>query len=205
MSRKKINLYLNYREILIRIGDVKDGIYKEKKTRNKKWAELIGVSESLVSQLHPQKPRVEIKEPSLEYIIAVANKTGKPPEWYLYGDMPTTDKENNLISEPHSAFDANRKPHFCGPDWTDDDIRYCKQLKKILDSKNEVIVPAIISNLAAFEHSVTEEKRKSKEIDDLKSGMKKKSSEMKDLKKRLMHLEELTDPAGPNTGTDEVE
>jgi hypothetical protein len=93
MSRKKIDLHLNIREILGRIETVKDEIYPEKKTGNKKWANLVSVSESLISQLHPRKPRNEIKEPSLEYIIAVARATKKPIEYYLYGDstqMPTS-------------------------------------------------------------------------------------------------------------------
>ena len=191
----KINLDLDFDEIRKRIELVKADV------KPSTWAKYLVVSKNIVTNIHGETKQ----RPSLEYIVAVARFTGKPVEWYLYGDQNPTDKGTNLISEPHSALNADKKPHFCGPDWTDDDVRYCKQLKKILDSKNPVIVPAIISNLAAFEYSVTDEKRKSKEIDDLKSGMKQKSGEIKDLKKRLVHLEELTDPAGPSTGTVEAE
>ena len=187
---------LNYDEIRRRIELDKNEYSKT----SKDWAIYIGVEESAVSNFHRKK---DPRKPSFEYVLAVAYKTQKPAEWYLYGHP---DPEPAMLSEPQKPYmkDANR-PSFCDSTWSDDDIRHCKQLKKILDSKHPVIVPAIISNLAAFEHSVTSEKERTVESDDLKAGMKKKSNEIKELKKRILHLEALTDPAGRYTGTDEAE
>jgi len=69
---------LNFDEIRERIeldiGDTKPG----------KWANKLGCSKSLVSNVHGESKR---QNPPLPYVIAVAKFTGKPIEWYLYGDL----------------------------------------------------------------------------------------------------------------------
>jgi hypothetical protein len=158
MSRKKIDLHLNIKEILGRIEAVKDEIYPEKKTGNKNWAILVGVSESLVSQLHPRKPRNEIKEPSLEYITVVALATRRPYEWYLRGDKAALN-----IHEQRIPWRKDLCP-FCG-DMPDDIKALCKRVKDIMESGHRSAVPALLSNITAFEDSVEQDEdlRKLKE------------------------------------------
>ena len=172
MSRKKIDLHLNFKEILRRIQTVKDEIYQEKKTGNKKWANLVGISESLVSQLHPKKPRKEIKEPSLEYVTAVARVTEKPYEWYLYGE-----KEPHSIHEP-ITYNKPEEHHckFCG-DMTDEIKALCKKVKEIMESGHTIAVKALESNIDAFEDSV------------------KQAKEIEKLKETVLHHSKLLDPA----------
>jgi hypothetical protein len=161
MSRKVIDLHLNYNEILNRIEAVKDEIYPEKKTSNKKWANLVGISESLVSQLHPRKPRKEIKEPSKEYIIAVARVTGKPVEWYLYGETESqgikdlTASYNTSEITPHAVherpIDAGKAQRCLCSDMTEEERELCKKFKAILKSKNTGFAYSLKTMIAVFD------------------------------------------------------
>lgn len=191
---EKFDLSLNFNSICTRVGiDMENH-------KSGEWADMIGVSKRLISNVHGKK---RSQNPPIPYIIAVARHTGKPAGWYLYGTK--SPAVSHVVSESQVSYEQNDRPSFCGQDWSDEDVQRCRQLKKILDSKHPVIVPAILSNLAAFEYTITVEKDKNEAVETLKSGMKKKSSEIMDLKKRIMHLEELTDSAGPNTGADEAE
>ena len=81
---KIFDLELNFDEIRERI-EIDKSQYKAVR-----WAEFLKVSESLISNVHAKKKK---QNPPLPYIIAVARFTGKPVEYYLYGDskqMPTS-------------------------------------------------------------------------------------------------------------------
>jgi hypothetical protein len=51
---------------------------------------------------------------------------------------------------------------------TDEIKAHCKSVKKIVESRHLVIVPAFLSNLAAFEHSVIIERDQDADIKKLK-------------------------------------
>lgn len=166
---------LNYDEIRKRIELDKDQYAK----KGKDWAKYIGLLPTAISNFHRKKnPR----NPSFEYILAVSYKTKKPAEWYLYGIPAEQEKQQEVVK---ADLDSER-PEFCGTEWTEEDILYCKQLKRILDSKHPVIIPMLVSNLAALEHLVNEEKKKSRKI--------------KNLEKRIEYLEALNEKE-LNTGT----
>lgn len=191
MSRKFIDLSLNYDEIRTRI-EMDMCPYKKID-----WAKKVGVSQSLISNVHKNRGKSSDKiSPSLEYIVAVARFTGKPVEWYLYG----TPVGAGAGEAPPSGRQAGHPLDDCG-DWSPEDIRCCKQLKSILDSRHPVIVPAIQANLAAFEISVRSDRDRAGEAAKLKANLMKKTNEIKELKKRILNLEALADPAGPSTGT----
>ena len=154
---KKLHLIFNYSEIKARIEIDKDQ-YKVGE-----WAKNVGMSVPSISNIHGKSSRIN---PSLEYVIAVARFTGKPVEWYLYGDAKP---EVHLVKEPSAPYD-------CGEHWSDEDIHRCKQLKKILDSNHPIIKPAIISNLDAFEHGIDQ------------------ANNIDILTKRVNHLEDLIKP-----------
>lgn len=162
---KKIDLSLNYIEIKKRI-ELDKANYSASE-----WAARLNISKSSISNIHGKGSRIN---PSLEYIIAVARFMGKSIEWYLYGNT----ERPGLTS-----------PSIGGPDWSGEDVRLSQQLKNILDSKHPVIVPAIVSNLAAFELSVEMEKTQAGEI--------------KRLKKRVSDLEDSI-KQGPRTDCGEA-
>ena len=95
----KFELRLDFDEIRNRIE------LDMSKIKPGEWAKAIGISKSLISNVHGGSKR---QNPPLPYIIAVARHTGKPVEWYLYGEMTTqftgTISESQLslihISEP---------------------------------------------------------------------------------------------------------
>ncbi len=182
MSRKKIELNLDYNKIMGRINACKAEIYPEKKTDNKKWAALVGVSESLVSQLHPKKQNTKTKEPSLEYILAVARVTGKSIEWYLYGE--------NWDRAESAAPAANPAKDFPPAHWPEEMRRACRQMQKIFlsDYDHDVIKPALMATLAAYEASIDNELLHTTEI--------------KELQERL-HILEETISGGKNTNSGE--
>lgn len=168
----KIDLSLEFDKIRRRIED------DQKEFKPSEWAKRIGVSKNVVTNIHGATRQ----RPSLEYIVAVSRFTGKPIEWYLYGTPAEQEKQQEVVK---ADLDSER-PEFCGTEWTEEDILYCKQLKRILDSKHPVIIPMLVSNLAALEHLVKEEKKKSRKI--------------KNLEKRIEYLEALNEKE-LNTGS----
>jgi len=109
-------------------------------------------------------------KPKFEAILKICEIFDCDFNWLLAG------KETQ--GTPRTDIDEE-SPEFCGTQWTEEDILYCKQLKRIFDSKHPVITPMIISNLAAFEHIVNEEKKKARKV--------------KNLEKRIEYLEELNE------------
>ena len=169
---KLIDLSLDYNEIRKRI-EIDKAHYKAGE-----WAKLTGASKNVISNIHGRSGR---HNPSLPYIIAVARVTGKPIEWYLYGKQP----EDQVKAVTEEAFMAQ---------WPEEIKNACRQLKEILLSDHPVIKPALLSNLAAFQHSVREEKAH-RERDG------KQDEEIGKLRKRIRFLEER-DQGERRTGTD---
>lgn len=85
---KKIDLQLNFSAIRQRIENqkmhYKPGV----------WADMVGVSKSVVSNVHGTTKQ----NPSLEYIIAVSRATGRSVDHYLWGDP--SEQNNRKDSEP---------------------------------------------------------------------------------------------------------
>ena len=83
---KKIDLKLEFDAIRKRI--------EEDKNTHKPgvWAELVGVSGSVVSNVHGKSQQ----KPSLEYIVAVSKATGKSVDYYLWGPQADQEKPEDL-------------------------------------------------------------------------------------------------------------
>lgn len=177
---KKFDIHLNYNEIRDRIAlDIGN-------KRPTDWAEFIGVTNSLISNVHGKSKK---QNPPLPYIIAVARKIGKPIEWYLYGEKQSVQfaAETRPEYRPGQSSAADDPLAGCS-----EEIRKaCLKLKDIYESKDEVIVPALQANLAAFHDSIGR-----------RITIKKLGEDLDHLKREVQHLKELNDPAGPLTGTD---
>nr|WP_319495135.1 hypothetical protein [uncultured Desulfobacter sp.] len=93
---KKINVSLNFDEIRARIEefkkDIKPGI----------WANKLGVSINVVSNIHGKTKQ----KPSLEYIIAVSQITGKSVDYFLWGEQIGNNEINNNFKIPQKGQDA---------------------------------------------------------------------------------------------------
>ena len=156
---KKIDLSLNYTEICARIeadmGNIRPSI----------WADKIKVSINVVSNIHGEKGN---RHPSIEYAVAVSRATGKPIEWYLFGDSHA----NPAIAEVNKNYKSNNTLMY---DWPEEHLRACRLLKEILDSGDDKAIGAILFNLEATKGTV----RKNSQID--RSGKK-----AKELKKKAM-------------------
>lgn len=72
---KKIDLQLEFESIRERIEEYKN------QHKPGVWAELVGVSGSVVSNVHGKAQQ----KPSLEYIVAVSKATGRSVDYYLWG------------------------------------------------------------------------------------------------------------------------
>jgi transcriptional regulator with XRE-family HTH domain len=93
---KKINVSLKFDEIRERIEefkkDIKPGI----------WADKLGVSINVVSNIHGKTKQ----KPSLEYIIAVSQVTGKSVDYFLWGKKIGKNEINNKFKIPKKGQDA---------------------------------------------------------------------------------------------------
>lgn len=153
MPRKFIDLLLDYEEIRKRITLDMTSFKKYE------WADKVKVSKSLITGIHKEEGKKGKRtNPSLEYIIAVSNFTGKPVEWYLYGRWPALTSVDSHHTAKEEKSDKNDTPDFlCGCD--DEIIDACKDVKEILESGNETIAPALVANIKAFKHGVRQDKR----------------------------------------------
>lgn len=142
-------MHLNFNEIRKRI-EIDNANY-----RSKDWAGLIGVSVSLVSNIHGKSKK---QNPPLPYIIAVARAMKRPVEWYLYGEMPPGPEAS--VPEDPQVRDA------------------ISQLKEIFASNDKLIIPALQTNLAAFHGAI----KRAVVIRELKEDVKLLKSEVKHLK-----------------------
>lgn len=148
---------INYNDIRVRI-DIDKNEYSKS---GKEWATYLGVEESTVSNFHRKNnPR----NPSFEYILAVAYKTGKPVEWYLYGTQPPVLRTES-VNESAESYTSG-----VGLEGALADLPYFQILKTILESDDEVTKKAIKANLEAFAESISragEIKKKLETIDSL--------------------------------------
>jgi len=163
----------------INFNDIRKRIETDKNqyaAKGKDWAGYVGVLPTVVSNFHRGKnPR----NPSFEYILAVAYKTGKPVEWYLYGETPSG---SDIIKEPAANYGS---PEECSPE----NLHYFQMLKTILESDDEVTKAAIKANLVAFEQSIT------------RAGeLKEKLESIKSLSSRLSNVEKALNESGPGAG-----
>ncbi len=126
---KKFDLSLNYDDIRIRLEDAMSG-YKPAQ-----WAKYIGVSVNIIANIHGK-----VKQPpSLQYIIAVARKTGRPVEWYLYGE------ESDAMSN-------------CSIGCDEDLMDLCRKVKAIIESKTHW-ADSLRSNIKSFKKGLDNDKK----------------------------------------------
>ena len=157
MHRKYLELNLNFEEIRKRISLDKG------KHKNIEWAKLLQVSPSLISQVHPKVATKASKSPSLEYVIAVARFTGKPVEWYLYGETnppPIRKLPQPLGDKPTRLYHPLLKDPKFWSNWSDEDIDVCAQVKQIMDSNHPVLKPLMIQAISHFQQTIKAEKRR---------------------------------------------
>lgn len=96
----------------------------------------------------------------------IRNKFGVSIDWLLTGSDPTPVMSYE-IRETGSPYVSSPPCPYCSG-MTDEMKRLCNTLKDIIDSKHPVIVPALLSNLEAFKHSVDKERKQDEDIDKLK-------------------------------------
>ena len=89
---RKIHPALDFKAITRRIEKVMAGY------RRSAWAEKVGVTINVVSNIHGASSR---QNPSLNYILGVSVATGKPMDYYLWGEDPTkpSGPQANIIRE----------------------------------------------------------------------------------------------------------
>ncbi len=159
---------MNYFKLPLKFKEIRERIeIDSNKYEAGKWAELIKVKKSLISNVHGKNKK---QNPPLPYIIAVAQFTGKPIEWYLYGSPQTT----HTVAESGAGYNEN---FMCG--WTEEQKEACRILKEILDSGDKIAIAAILSNLAAFRESIRKNSRidkLEKDVRELKKGRRSSSS-----------------------------
>ena len=156
MPRNFIDLHLNYDEIRARISQDKG------KLRHKEWAEKIQVSPSLIAQIHPKVISQSTKQPSLEYVIAVALYTGKSIRWYLFGK----EGPPPLRVPPEGPGGIWHHPLLKDPcfwnKWTPESVEVCSKVKRILDSDHPHVKPLLLTGVDCFLNVIDSETTKAK-------------------------------------------
>lgn len=152
----KIDLGLDFQAIMARINKEKD------KCERGEWRKKINVSSKIITNVHG---KVEQK-PSIEYIIAVARGTGRPIEYYLWGDE---ENQNEIrLSMGGKSLDKNKNIS---------DL--LESARRVLNSGHPMAVEALERNIKYFAHAIEIEDRLSvaetsikemrKEFDNLKN------------------------------------
>jgi len=146
---KKIDLSLNYDEIKKRIELDKE------KHKVGEWAKHTGANSASISNIHGKKTKTN---PSLEHIVAVSNFTGKPTEWYPHGRWPAPPPANiSLAAEELNPYKNNLGDFLCGCRKRTTDAR--KDIKEVLESDNDSVADALLSNIKVFKHAVKQDQR----------------------------------------------
>jgi len=146
----KFNLSLNFNEIRQRI-ELDIG-----KTKPNAWAGRIGVSKSLISNVHGKSKK---QNPPIPYVIAVANVIGKSIDWYLYGKTPE-NQNIQKIADPRGEYNTvdTSNTGAC-PIKCDDTLRdICRDVKHVMEEDGE-FADALKANIKAFRKSVDIERR----------------------------------------------
>jgi len=84
MSR--IGLKLDFDQIRERIDNEKEGL------RPSEWAQKIGVRPNVVTNIHGKTKQ----KPSLEYIVAVSLATGRPVDYFLFGEASSAEIKDEV-------------------------------------------------------------------------------------------------------------
>lgn len=92
----------------------------------------------------------------------IKTKTGVSLDWLLTGSDPTPVMAPG-IRETGNPYGSGHPCPFCA-DMTDEIKGLCKRVKDIMESQHHSAVPALLSNITAFEDSV----KQAKEIEKLK-------------------------------------
>jgi FtsZ-binding cell division protein ZapB len=172
---KKINLKLNFKEIVSRI----DNEIKYQELKPAEWAAKVGVTTNIVSNIHGKTGQ----NPSLEYIIAVSRATGKSIEYYLYGNdlYKNTDDNKKMIHESAGLFTAKEQTSALG--------QAVDMLATVLGSGDRVFVQALMSNLIAFSEAVNTRKNQDQRIENLEGECQNLRNENKDQRQQINKLE----------------
>lgn len=139
---KKIDLSLDFDKIKERIEHERDDMIPSK------WAIKVGVSINVVTNIHGKTNQ----KPSLEYVVAVARATGKPVDWYLYGEPYQPSK----IMES-SVYKTARQPE-CPIDCGDELRDICRDVKYVMEEDGD-FADALKANIKAFRKSVEIDRR----------------------------------------------
>jgi hypothetical protein len=146
---------LNYNEIRSRIEIDKDLFSNS----GKEWANYIGVEESVVSNFHRKKnPR----NPSFEYILAVAYKTQKPVEWYLYGD--TRRMNDKPVDTP---LPEGNNVHAFVP----------QAVREIFESDDESLKKSLIAHVEYLKSQAAVLKKQNEQFEEMKALLKESISD----------------------------
>lgn len=126
------------------------------------WARKVGVRINVVSNVHGKSQR----NPSMLYVLAVARATGKPPEWYLYGETPAA----RPVNPEETRAEGNLDPDLLA------------KISRILDSEAaedlRAAVAAILARIAINEQKPADRRieRLEKRIDQLIQRMARQST-----------------------------
>ena len=97
---KKNGIHLDFEAITRRIEKEMKGY------RRTAWAEKLGVTINVVSNIHGAS---STQNPSLKYILGVSVATGKPMDYYLWGEEPSTfsDPRLQMVRESVIAYSGD--------------------------------------------------------------------------------------------------
>jgi transcriptional regulator with XRE-family HTH domain len=119
--------------------------------------------------------------PDGKQLMLIHEKFGVSLDWLVIGIGPQKAAVAG-IAEQEAGYGCESLDS-----WPEDIKNACRQLREILLSDHPVIKPALLSNLAAFQHSVSKEKSQEEEI--------------RKLSRRLLELEQWH-KAEQNTGAE---
>lgn len=105
--------------------------------------------------------------PNTTALFAICEKFNCSFDWLFaehnYDDENAESDATINIKEKQNRHNDDTPDFLC--DCKQETIEACKDVKEIMESGNKVIVPALLSNLAAFKHGIRQDKR----IDQLDS------------------------------------
>ena len=157
MSSKKIIILNLFSKRLKELIDLR------LKITQKAFADQIGIAENYLSMVLNEK-----SGPSADMLAGLFLHHSEHLEWLLTGK----EIAPGLLAEPRAEYGAgDQHCEFCG-DMTDEIKDLCKKVKAIVESKHPTAVPALLSNIAAFEDSVKQTER----IDNLEKEVKRLSA-----------------------------
>jgi hypothetical protein len=146
------------------------------KISQKAFADKIGVAENYLSMVLNEK-----SGPSADMISGIYLHYNECLEWLLTGSETRIAAPGTAEAMPEFVHEGVHPCKFCG-EMTEDIKALCERVKKIIESRHRSAVPALLSNITAFEDSV------------------KQDEDLRNLKEKVRHLEKLSQ-SDPVTGT----